>query len=53
MKLSVKGKQVDVGDALRTHVESALTLMIEKYFPKSLRFVRKLRHIPPLNQGCC
>lgn len=36
MKLSVKGKQVDVGDALRTHVESALALMIEKYFPKSL-----------------
>ena len=32
MNLTVKGKQLDVGDALRTHVEDSLTTITEKYF---------------------
>jgi ribosomal subunit interface protein len=36
MKLSVKGKQIDVGDALRTHVETQLSEIVAKYFGESL-----------------
>lgn len=36
MKLSVKGKQIDVGDALRTHVKTHLEGVIGKYFGDSL-----------------
>jgi ribosomal subunit interface protein len=36
MQLSVKGKQIDVGDALRRHVEDALTLIVEKYFGRAI-----------------
>jgi ribosomal subunit interface protein len=36
MQLSVKGKQIDVGDALRTHVESQLKELVGKYFSDSL-----------------
>lgn len=32
MQLTVTGKQVDVGDALRGHVESALEAILGKYF---------------------
>ena len=32
MQLSVKGKQLDVGDALRTHVSEALSRILDKYF---------------------
>ncbi len=32
MQLSVKGKQLDVGDALRTHVSDSLTRILDKYF---------------------
>jgi ribosomal subunit interface protein len=32
MQLTVTGKQVDVGDALRRHVESALDSLLDKYF---------------------
>ncbi|MEM7168732.1 MAG: ribosome-associated translation inhibitor RaiA [Pseudomonadota bacterium] len=32
MQLSVKGKQLDVGDALRTHVSDVLSRTLEKYF---------------------
>lgn len=32
MKLSVKGKQIDVGDALRTHVTTQLPEVVSKYF---------------------
>lgn len=32
MQLSVKGKQVDIGDALRTHIEDNLPDAIGKYF---------------------
>lgn len=32
MQLSIKGKQVDVGDALRTHIEEQLPDSIGKYF---------------------
>ncbi|MBV8549463.1 MAG: ribosome-associated translation inhibitor RaiA [Alphaproteobacteria bacterium] len=36
MQLSVKGKQIDVGDALRQHVENQLQEVIGKYFSGSL-----------------
>ncbi|MER2520978.1 MAG: ribosome-associated translation inhibitor RaiA [Bdellovibrionales bacterium] len=36
MQLSVKGKQIDVGDALRGHVESKLDDVTGKYFSGSL-----------------
>ncbi len=32
MQLTVKGKQIDVGDALRNHVEEHLSQAAEKYF---------------------
>lgn len=32
MQLSVKGKQLDVGDALRSHVRDSLTRILGKYF---------------------
>jgi len=32
MQLSVKGKQLDVGDALRTHINDALERILGKYF---------------------
>ncbi|WP_417452618.1 ribosome hibernation-promoting factor, HPF/YfiA family [Kiloniella sp.] len=32
MQLSVKGKQLDVGDALRTHIEENLSATLDKYF---------------------
>ena len=36
MQLSVKGKQIDVGDALRTHVETQLKDITSKYFSETL-----------------
>ena len=32
MQLTVRGKQFDVGDALRTHVEGSLEHILDKYF---------------------
>lgn len=36
MQLTVKGKQLDVGDALRTHVADSLNTVVGKYFTNSL-----------------
>lgn len=36
MQLSVKGKQIDVGDALRIHVETSLSAIVDKYFEKAI-----------------
>lgn len=36
MQLSVKGKQLDVGDALRTHVADSLNAVVGKYFNKPI-----------------
>jgi ribosomal subunit interface protein len=36
MQLSVKGKQLDVGDALRTHVDESLSRILDKYFGDAL-----------------
>lgn len=36
MNLTVKGKHIDVGDALRTHVRDQLTTITEKYFSKPI-----------------
>ena len=32
MQLTVKGKQLDVGDALRTHIQENLSATLDKYF---------------------
>lgn len=36
MQLTVKGKQLDVGDALRTHVADSLNTTVGKYFNKPI-----------------
>lgn len=36
MQLTVKGKQLDVGDALRTHVADSLNAIVGKYFNKPI-----------------
>jgi len=36
MHITVKGKQIEVGEALRGHVESTLTAAVGKYFSNSL-----------------
>ncbi|HYG91689.1 MAG TPA: ribosome-associated translation inhibitor RaiA [Azospirillum sp.] len=36
MQLTVKGKQLDVGDALRTHVAENLNSLVGKYFTKPM-----------------
>ncbi len=36
MQLSVTGKQLDVGDALRTHVEDSLQASVGKYFDNAI-----------------
>ena len=34
MQLTITGKQIDIGSALRTHVESRMTLSVGKYFDR-------------------
>lgn len=36
MQLSVQGKQLDVGDALRNHIDDRLRRMLDKYFGDAL-----------------
>lgn len=36
MQISVSGKQIDIGDALRAHVEEHLSTSVEKYFDKAI-----------------
>ena len=36
MKVSVSGKQLDVGEALRSHVETTLLAVVDKYFGNAL-----------------
>ncbi len=36
MNISVKGKHVDIGEALRAHAEDALKATVSKYFDKAL-----------------
>lgn len=36
MKVSVSGRQLDIGEALRGHVENALVAMVEKYFGNAI-----------------
>jgi ribosomal subunit interface protein len=36
MKINVSGKQMDVGEALTTHVEDRLTAISEKFFPHAI-----------------
>lgn len=36
MQISITGKQMDVGDALRTHTEGSLPTTVEKYFGNAM-----------------
>lgn len=36
MQLSVKGKQLDVGEALRSHVRTAMARILDKYFGSAI-----------------
>ena len=36
MQLTVKGKQLDVGDALRSHIDDSLSAVVGKYFSKPI-----------------
>ena len=36
MELSIKGKQLDIGDALTQHIDTRLTESVEKYFDHAL-----------------
>lgn len=36
MQLTVKGKQIDVGDALRVHVDESLQSVVQKYFDRAI-----------------
>jgi ribosomal subunit interface protein len=36
MQISVKGKQLDVGDSLRSHVEESIDTMVSKYFESAI-----------------
>lgn len=36
MQIAVKGKQIDVGDALRSHIETTLNATVSKYFDKAM-----------------
>ncbi|SCA55443.1 conserved hypothetical protein [Candidatus Terasakiella magnetica] len=36
MRIAVQGKQMDVGDSLRTHIEDTLKTNTEKYFDKAV-----------------
>ncbi len=36
MQISVSGQQIDIGDALRTHVEEHLSTSVEKYFGNAI-----------------
>ena len=48
MQLSVKGRQLDVGDALRSHVSESLVRILDKYFGDaievSVTFSREAHH---------
>lgn len=49
MQLTVKGKQIDVGDALRAHVQEKLQDSVKKYFPDPIEatvtFSREAGHL--------
>jgi ribosomal subunit interface protein len=36
MKITVTGKQIDVGDALRSHVSTSLASIVDKYFDRAI-----------------
>lgn len=36
MQVQVSGRQIDVGEALRSHIEETLESIVEKYFPQGL-----------------
>lgn len=48
MQLSVKGKQLDVGDALRTHVSEALSRILDKYFGDAIEVTVTLSRVAHL-----
>ena len=36
MQIAIKGKQIDVGDALRNHIETSIEATVSKYFDKAI-----------------
>ena len=36
MQVTVTGKQIDVGDSLRRHIEVTTTAIVDKYFDKAI-----------------
>jgi len=36
MQISVSGQQIDIGDALRSHVEEHMAISVEKYFGNAI-----------------
>ena len=39
MRIQVSGKQIDIGDALRTHVEDRLNEAVGKYFDRPVEAI--------------
>jgi ribosomal subunit interface protein len=48
MQLSVKGKRIDVGEALRSHIETSLESSVAKYFDNALEGTVVLTREGPL-----
>ena len=46
MQLSVKGKQIDIGDALRGHIEENLPPIVTKYFENPIE-----SHVTMMREG--
>jgi ribosome hibernation promoting factor len=44
MQISVSGKQLDIGEAFRTHIHDALNTVVEKYFGNALEAHVVLSH---------
>ena len=49
MDIKISGKQIDVGDALRTHVENNLVAAVGKYFDRPVDACRVFATGDPTN----
>ncbi len=36
MEITVKGKQIDLGDSFRAHADQTLSQLVEKYFDRAI-----------------
>lgn len=48
MQLSVNGRHIDVGDALRSHIEDSLNAIFEKYFGDAIDATVTLSQVGPM-----